>query len=509
MTFATLAISAVLGQSAPVLSQTKIIDVAVFKNGTAIVVHQAKVPDSGILLVENPPKASLGTLWIFGEDAEVISVVMTEEIKREEDSVPAGSIVEVLKANKGKVMEIIYYLGQETKSVKGFLKQFDGEIAYVESGGAQLFIPLNSIQTVGGSGLSSMRTKVFEKVVPALRIKAKPGAMVNIMGLQAGIGWTAAYSLDMSDPRRLSITAKATIVNDLGDLDGVGPRLVTGYPNLLNGGLDPLTAGQLVGYPDGFFRGPRSENLLPQGTQDLAYMPAPYSMSFAGGPPASAAPAVRAEDLFVTTLEKLVLKKGERGYYILFNTTSAYKHIYTLALPENSGERGYGGSGNQPLTVWHQIEFENGMSQPWSSGTALITKDGQMIGQDYLEHTLQGANTLIRLANAKEVTTDVVEEESNRERGAIKDRNGVATHDLVTVAGKSIITNETPQAIEMKVTKALEGEVVEANQGAQITKSVKRLNEANPTSHIEWRPTLKQGEKVTLEYRYKVYVPVR
>jgi len=507
MTLATLAASAVLGQSAPVLTKTKIVDAAIFMNGSTLTVREVTVPASGEVLVEDPPKAASGTLWIFGDGkSRIESVVMTTVVDNSETRVSVSTVAQALEANIGKTMDIRWVDHSERRTINGVVKSIANGLVVIEETGSleRNFINLTAITSFkGGSDLVYERVQKLEKSTAALRIRATAGSVVRLMGLQKGAVWTPAYYFDISDPKKMQIVAKATVVNELADLNGINVRLVTGFPNVISlGQLDALTDYEVFGYPDGFYRGAgrSSSGLLPEGTQGLTYKPAMNELIFRdeSGRVSGVGDGFRGEDLFFTPLNNVTLKMGERGYYVLFQAESEYEHVYTLNLPVSTEE-------DSP-EVWHEIELKNNEERPWTPGSAFVVKDGQMMGQDSLSYTAPGMKTAVKISKALDIATDASEEEISRERGALKDREGEPTHDLVTVRGRVELQNFKDSDVQMRITKEVLGEVDSAIGSERVLKTAKRLNQVNANSMIEWRPLLKKGEKRTFEYTYKVYI---
>jgi len=512
MTLATLAASAVLGlNAAPELTKTKIVDATLFKNGTAVAVHQVTIPASGEVFIEEPPLAALGTLWIYGnQGAQISSVVMTTVHTESESNVPVGSVGEALALNKGKMLSIRWYDQREWKDVTGKVIEVSNQLVIIEPEGTteRMFVQLTSIGSFkGSSDVTWTRVVKTANDIPALRITGKAGSKVNIMGLQAGMNWVPAYQIDITDAKKLKMIAKATVVNDLGDLDGIEARLVTGFPNLSTLGMwDPLTfVAQMMargGGSGGFGGGAAAAPMQNAGAMRRESAADEAFTSFVP----NTGQGFSGEDLFFTPLENVKLKKGERGYYVLFQTDSAYSHLYSLDLPASSAQGGSRDYIPSELPVWHEIEFDNTMKQPWTTGTALIMQNGQMLGMDELKYTTPGTKAYLKISKALDIAAATTEEEIARERGAMKDRYDRITHDLVTVKGTLELTNYKGLDVVMKISKQLEGEVVLAEGSDKTFKSAKRLNQVNPTSVIQWRPTMKKGEKRTFEYTYKVYV---
>lgn len=515
MTLATFAASAVLGFSAPdELAKTKIVDATIFKNGMAVAIHQATIPGSGTLLIAEPPMAASGTLWIYAEGKQSISsVVMTVSTSENETTVAAGSVGEALALNLNKTMDIRWFDNEKWRDIRGKVLSVNNQLAVIEEEGSKthLFVQLATIGSFKGSGeLKWTRVVKVKEVTPVLRITGKSGTTVNIMGLQSGLTWVPAYQIDISDSKKLQLTCKATVVNDLGNLDGIPARLVTGFPNFTTlGGPDLLTfvAAMMArpGAPGGAGGFGGGGAAMSQNSAAFRREAADQYQAFEP----QTGEGFSGEDLFFTPLNSLKLQAGERGYYVLFQTESPYRHLYTLGLPGSTASDGMREYRSDELTVWHEVEFENTMKQPWTTGSGLVMQNGQMLGMDEVKYTTPGTKAYVKIAKGLDVAAETREEEIDRERGVLKDRYGNISHDRVTVKGVLEITNYKGIDVEMKISKQLEGEVLKAEGSANLFKSAARLNQVNPTTLIEWRPTVKKGSKIVLEYTYQVYIPAR
>lgn len=512
MLMTTLIASALLANTADDLTAAKIIDATLFKNGYAVVIRQVTVPSSGTVLVKEPPEAVLGTLWIYGDQGgQIKSVVAGRTPVETEYTVNASSVADALRINKGKVMDITWYDQKEWRVITGKVLNVSEQLVVIEeNSGQQMFVSLTSIASFkGNKDLVWTEVRKATTDTPILRIQANPGSKVNIMAMQAGMTWSPSYMIDISDEKKLKITGKATIINDLGVMENITARLVTGFPNMnYIGQWDPLTAMlAVVNYPAGGSggggRAAPMQNQAVMGRREMS------SDSAFGSFVPSTGEGFSGEDLFFLPIEKVMLKQGERGYFALFQADSPFKHLYTLDLPGSLAERGGQDFARTDLDIWHELEFDNNTKMPWSTGPSLIVKNGQMLGQDELKYTTPGTKVNVKITKALDIAAEAREEEIERERGVLKDRYNNPTYDLVTVKGTIELTNLKASDVDMRIRKSIEGEVIEAPGSASSFKSTKRLNQVNINSVIEWRPSLKKGEKVTFTYTYKVYTTAR
>lgn len=113
-------------------AEHKIIGASLFKNGYAVIMRES-VFNGEELVIETPPAATLGTLWVSGTDGvEIDSVVATTvEI---ETSKPIGTLDEILKANVGKVLSIDLEKDDDDDpaNITGTLVSAEGQIIIVE-----------------------------------------------------------------------------------------------------------------------------------------------------------------------------------------------------------------------------------------------------------------------------------------------------------------------------------------------------------------------------------------
>lgn len=500
-----IAASALLG-GAP-KGGTTIVAASLFKNGYAVVTREVPLVD-GEAIISDIPQAALGTFWVTATPGVTLSEVVNGT---EESTVKsaAGSIDEVLALNEGKELVL---MARESGKVEGKLLSAAGSALIIQTQSGVLVIPKSSVSSVLGSGIAwSKESKTTRRVI---RVKGKgpASAKVILVGLERGMTWAPAYSIDISNEKKLSIIGKATILNDLGDLDGIETRLITGFPNVpFAGSPDPFTSGANV---DQFVGG-----LIALGAPEAAKAPGMMTQNamrrdraqeFDEAFQVSTLPGLAAEDLFFYRQPAVALKKGERGYYVLFKSEAEYEHLYTWSIPDTLPDD------NRPQPdlstigdVWHALKFKNGSSMPWTTAPATVFKNGEILGQDESRYTAVGADALIRITKALDVRADQSEEEIERERGALKVNSSNPTHDLVTVKGTLEIQNRKPEAIKMKVTKDVTGEVTASTGDAKVMKNTKGLRDVNAHARIEWTPTVAAGKTITLTYTYKVYVPTR
>ena len=504
--------------SLPLPVETKITAASLFKNGYAVVLREAPFSGEGELLIADPPRAVLGTLWVTATDGVKISSVVATTVTSEVVS-PLSSLEALLDANVGKKLVVFAYMPghKEEDSFSGTLKSASGSMLVLDlDNGPRMAMQKSSVTRVSSVSGELVFEAKSTQTTNVLRVKGTGAGKVMVMSLERGMTWVPGYHVDITDPKKLTLTSKATIMNDLGNLEGVDLKLVTGFPNVRFINIfDPLTSMQSI---DQFVNGmlaagnvamdasPMSQNAF-AGRAGEGYRPGGFSAFDPGQ-----LEGLQLEDLFFTTLPNVTLKNGERGYFVQFQESAAYEHVYTLDVPETGWslvnyERGQQPQAEPPhYDVWHTLEFTNPSKFPLTTAAATTFKAGQVIGQDMLSYTTPNGKAVLRITKALDVQPDVLEEEVSRQVAALKATSYSRPYDLVSAKGTIQIVNYKSEAVKLKVSKSLVGEVGTVSNAGVVTKTSAGLRSVNPNSQIKWTVTLKPGEKVNLTYEFKVYV---
>lgn len=501
MILTTLAFAA-LGQTA---ATPKIDSVALFKNGYAMVIRKFPVKDGGAVVAEIP-QAALGTFWITTSGDLKIEEVVTTQVDKTTTTKP-GNIDEFMQLNVGKtVMLQTVNLG----IIEGKLIQVAGDSVMVERGGVPTMFSRQEIRsiTVKEGAVTSRPSTRKERV---MRFKTRGTGEIFLYGLERGMTWSPAYALDISDSKSLEMTAKATVLNDLGNLSGANLRLVTGFPNVpWSTVAEPLLSGQSVDQFTNFLASvgmPAGGGFGGGGRRDAMTQNAAPAADFGGAFSQGFSSTDMAEDLFFYKRPGVTLKSGDRAFYVLFEAKSEYSHLYTVDFPDTVANNvDYRGMPEGPSDVWHSLNFKNTSGQPLTTAPVSVYKDGQLMGQDTLMYTPAGADLLVKMSKALDIRAEATEEELSRERGALRIPNTGFVYDLVTLKGTISLRNFKNQEVRMMMNKLVTGEIVEADKTPAITKSAKGLREINPASKLIWKLDLKPGQQLEVKYTYKLYL---
>ncbi len=529
----------------PAEAPTRLERVALFKNGLGFFVAESKMPDAAGPVVMGPyPAAAHGTFWVaYPAAVKLDGLVAKEALTRE--SVEAITVAELLRANVGKKVRV--YLSED-EVIEGKIAHFPEDRQPSEAqplrraampwpptvGPAQLVLIETAEGTTAIAPFSVRRVdfpdkdvaRSFDTETEAVQLhahleKPAPDRILTATYLAKGITWAPSYMVDVSDPDKARLSAKATIINEAADLDDVQVALITGFPNLRFADvLTPLALKEsLAEFLQSLGRGEsRPEGAQPAVvTQNVFYGGVG---GFGGGAMASREPSATpdyraaaagqtAEDLFLYPLKNVRLQKGEVGYYPLFTESVPYKHIYQWDIPdylieEDPYRQRQGEQRERPEEVWHSLRLENTTKVPWTTAPAETVHNSQILGQDILSYTPAGGETTLRITQAVSVKAEQAEVETARERNAAQFYS--RAYDLVSVEGRLSVKNFQEKSIALEITKRLSGEVKSSTPKADIEKVARGLRGVNPSNVLTWTLELEPGQTQEIAYAYDVYV---
>lgn len=490
--------------AAAMAGETQIVTASLFKNGYAMVVRKLPVTGNSTTTTDIPQSA-LGTFWITTTGTLKIAELVATQEERKASGNPA-SYPEFLSLNIGKQVTLrTVNLGDVT----GKLVSVQGDTIMIDRGETIQMFGFGEVRaiSVGKDGITTTSRTTMHRV---LRFKTTGSGDLMMYGLERGITWSPAYAIDLLDDKKLSLTAKSTVLNDLGALNNVDLKFVTGFPNVPWATLgEPLLSGQSVdqftnflasvGNPAGGFGGRRDAM-----SQNMA--PGAAAADFGQGFEVNTGGGNQSEDLFFYNRAGVTLKKGDRGFYVLFQSQSDYEHLYTVDFTDSiQSNTRYVGGQEGPSDVWHSLKLKNTSGQPLTTAPVTVFKDGQILGQDTLMYTSAGAPLMVKMSKSLDIRVEATEEEIKRERGALRTPNGVV-YDLVTLKGTISLRSFKTTDVAMRLQKETTGEVTESTGNPAVVKLAKGLIEINPRSKLTWTPTLGAGKTMEVTFTYKVYV---
>ena len=522
-------------QSDQPTARPRIQQIALFKNGLGFFVSDVEIPDdTNSFSILPDGAASHGTFWVAYPPRVKLSALVAGSVDSKKMT-QAVTIPELLRANLGQRVRLNYQ-GKDIECVITYfpddrrpspispyalgapesirIPHLGSSLMLVDTDAGQVAINPYTVQRI--EFLSGQAQTCFARKDKSTQIDVRlaapaGGKKLTLSYLAKGITWAPSYMVDITDPQKARISAKAAIINEIADLDDVQIQLVTGFPNLqFSDIVTPLALKEnLAQFLQALNKGQsrRGQVAAVMAQRSMGYMPAESSPSVMPDYGSAEAGTV-AEDLFFYPIEKINLKKGQVGYYPLFTESVSYNHVYRWEIPDyiNQQERYvYGQQPDIEEEIWHCLRMENTTKVPWTTAPAEVLKDGLILGQDTLKYTPSKDKTLLRITKAMSVKAQQVElENAPRKRGALAvyGRN----YDLVSIEGKLSVKNFQPKAITLEVTKTLSGEVTSTVPEAGIEKLASGLSRVNSTAKLTWTIELEPSQEKEIVYTYQTYV---
>ncbi len=464
----------------------QIMQAALYKNGYSAMIRKVELDADGDTMIGSITPAVAGTFWVYGSPGlKLDSIVNTTVTDKTE--VTANSIPGILALNKGATVT----LEARGKEYTGKLIETNS-VVILETADGMIVLPMADITRAVIQGKAKLTSEATTST-NGLRVKANGKGTLYLLSVEPGLDWVPMYWVDILDNTRLKLTMRTSVTNSVGELKAADLSFVAGSPNMpFIGQNDPFTlisiAGRQGGFGGGVGGGPGGrpsaamQNTAPPG------MAFDMESAFETGAPTGDSIG----ELFFYKRQKVDLKAGEKGYFVLFETPTTYTTKYTLEVPARE-------VGESALTTWQTIKFKNNSGVPLTSAVATAYRDTNLIGQDELKYTPAGAEGSLRLARAVDIPGKFTVSELSSDTVVVN----TIQRQRVVRAGKIEVQNTKQEAVEMEVSTAFAGEHLSSDNTPEVRKLAERLTELNPTTRIKWSITLKPGEKRSLGFTYR------
>ncbi|SFF27471.1 DUF4139 domain-containing protein [Thermoflexibacter ruber] len=498
-------------------------DIAVFKNGTAFLVKKMQInAENGTAILPTLPQATFGTLWFLADNNAIKQVSsFTEELNT---SLVITNVADMLKANQGKKAIFVF---DNNVSVEGVLESVSGTAVLIRTNAGKYYT--NDAQNCKSAEFSEkpntlLTQKENKRIVKLEFAKKNTSQPLQMMYLAKGLSWVPSYHIDLLNETQAKVTLRATLMNDLEDLENANLNLVVGVPNFAYSYLSsPLVStegvvtflNQLNRYSNQYYGGGGRTGAVSRGDISMQSFSNVMSSDVEGEDedlPSIETEGKQSEDFFFYQLKNVTLKKQGRTFQDILQQSTTYEHLYEVNLNSNntSSYTNPNESTYENISlVKHAVMIKNESKFPWTTGTVLLTKllDGvaQPISQDKLNYTPVGGKVKIPLTVVSDVSVKDSEKEVDRKVN-IKQKDGYF-YDLVTVEAKIEVKSFRNNAIELKINRSFTGEGLKCNIAWNIQKLVSTNSyNYNALSSAEWKIKLEAGKSETITYQYQFYV---
>ncbi len=503
---------------------------ALFKNGYGFVTLSGTLGDEARTRLGPLPRPSAGTLWVgLGQGAELRSLVagMREFVVPNTARLDMGRLV---AANPGRKVTISYsasndqigYASGTILPVPGQTERAPGNVIgetmrpepgtphspllllRTDSGGT-VVVSTSNISNITFEGECQLPEYVELRPAVDLELTAPaPGVSVEATCLTAGISWQPSYRFDLGENGQGTLSAKATITNNLMDVAGAEVELITGHPSLEHADeVDPIAlqgigAARLRSGRDGLSS--RQAVVMTKMANNFA----PEAEAAPAAPMPMAAPeeGVQTADLFFYPLKDFSARAGEVVVRPLFSVPVEYRSVYVWEVgdPQRFTTR-TPGEVQDHTEVWHCIRFTNPLDMPLTTAHVEFLEQGRIAGTHTVSYTPAGRECTTRMNQAVNVPVQKKSELIDQQRISMPHYGSVTRNtSKVTLT----LTNGTAEAIDAEILQRVNGVVQDAGEGeVQTTGSFSGPNRSNPATVVRWKIHLEPGQSSQVGYTYE------
>lgn len=484
-------------------------EVTLFKDGHAFIRHEGKVAtdSAGAAVLDLLPAPVLGTFWPFAAQSGVTLASVRVGLKGMPAQRDAIGMGELIAANVGAEvtlrMDSLWQLqgtllGMSTDSTRSSPAGLGG-LVMIRTADKVRAMPIERIAELSFKS-PPRRTLARVDSVPRLIMefdgsRPKSEVQVGLTYLQYGLKWTPSYQVEIDGKGNAIVSMRATIENDVVDLNGVTANLVIGVPSFaFKDRVDPMAIQQALVEVDA---------LLPQNGRFGYVRSAAVNGQLAdyrngdreAGHPADSVQFVgRTEDLFVFTVPNLTLKRGERLSLPVARYTVKYTDVYALTMyhaapidirANQSPEQAELSRVLSRPSVMHRVRLQNNSGQPFTTAPAVVLRGGSLLAQGMMTYGPSGTTVDIDLTKALDIQVEKEEQELRRVPAALRWRG--SDYSRVDLSGSLTLTNRRDEPVEIEITRYLLGHVDSTTTGPRRSR-VNLLGDEDylPPQYTRW-----------------------
>lgn len=534
--------------SDPQQVESRMVSVGLFKNGFAVVKREIAIPADGVFRVLDIPQPVHGTLWVES-DAELETRVTHAEFERErslrvldfqKDLAGQEVTIHFYRSDQLPLRGVVVDFGKSSKS--NWSRNYErprwspwwgGSVQpHVSPVPSKRYVVLDQPESldqaegrihVDQGQIMRIDTAVQSiKVVerrPVLEFNARKvpaaGGTIRVFYLTKGIAWAPSYRVELAaeDDNAsgdMSVSQKAVIRNEFGDLNEVEIELISGFPSIeLSHVLSPLSVETTWA---NFFT--QLSQQMPGGSgasaitqQGVAYNSLPQGA--AGANPIL--PAAEGVDVYYRSIGRRSLLEGDSLLLTVGQAQGRYESIVDWIIADTRGPDGRTKeewrrhqAGETSDDAWDAVRFSNPFDFPMTTAPATIISDGRFRGQRTSHWVNPGERTTLRITKALSIRTLAVENEEPNAREVIK--VGVRDFRRTDVKGTVTVCNHRKKAVVMVIQRRFSGDLIEADGSPVTSLREEGVYSINQRNQLEWTVTVAPGEELNLSYRYRVLV---
>ena len=364
--------------------------VVVFKDGYGLFTKVASATadkDGRVWTTKVPDAAVLGSFWALSDGNNKIVAMRAEWDERVEMRKTEGAALttlEILRANPGKSVTLVYGVDKEKETYAGTLVEvleaqpkptptpeyvtpgapgetvrsldpIGGQLLVLDTGDrGRVVLPVAGIRTVSGKDLVTKITRTEEVITRTKRLafdmgkeSAGKNVKLRVFYFTPGVRWIPTYRVGGElEKGSAELALQGEILNEEEDIVDAAIDLVVGVPNFrFKGTISPLSlekvmqnalaqaAPQLMGQMS---MGNNFSNASFRSRSGEFHNESPANSTMVGDGEIveaelpSELTAAAAQDHFVYSVKSFSLKKGGRATVPLWQMNAPVRHLYTL-----------------------------------------------------------------------------------------------------------------------------------------------------------------------------------
>lgn len=557
------------------LASVPVKEVTVFKDGHAFVLHEGEAPISdGSVILDNLPAPVIGTFWPYSADprAKLRSVtaarrtvlvprtalsiselldanVGAKVLVREKDVSYAATIHAVpARAKPDPIPSLASSSADDARALPPNSAVVKGSIVLLETEDGVKAVPIDRIQDVTFRTAPRESATVEEsRGLLTLRLDWPGGeppktTRVGMVYLQKGLRWIPSYKVTVDGQGSAAVRLQATILNELTDLTNATVHLVVGVPKFaFEETTDPMALQQAAARLSSYFKRDArtayafSNAIMTQQARMTETRSARDSDALAGEDALLSDEALN-EDLYIFTLQRVTLRKGERMVVPVAEFSLPYQDVYTLEIPVSPPPEVFRRVSSEQQAelarlfrapkVQHKLRLHNTGPHPLTTAPALILRGERVLAQGMMTYTSRGAKSDLDTTTAVNVLVRKDERETGRVPNALNWQG--SAYARIDQAGTIRLTNAAGRSIELEVTRFVLGtadkalpdgsaEQLNAMEDGRVALSAETPSwwgwyswpwwwtHVNPMGRLRWTVRLQEGQSAELTYAWHYF----
>lgn len=529
--------------------ESKVVSVALFKNGLAVVKRQLTLPGAAgvVVRVSDVPEPVHGTFFVesngplearvekrrsaiknqptLGQNLqdELTGLKVTIYCKNAKTPV-SGTVVSIPKPESDPEHSASTPLGWAAYTPNPYIANQvpANRFLLIKTEKGISYVDINEIASVEAEGSPKPEPIMENKPVLLLDTGTKSlGGMAQISYLSHGISWAPSYKVVLTDAKRMTIEQSAAIKNELMDLSDTDFSVISGYPSVQFGQVvSPLAATQTWAR---FFQqlssGNGSGNTFTSNSMAQGVASNRLGGDGGGTDPTIAPNTGDTIDLYYHSIGKRTLKKGDA---ISISTGAAqvdYERIVQWTIPDNrdpwgqpTNNRNVDPNTGEPLQddVWDALKFKNALPFPMTSAPAMVITGGNFSGQGQVLWTNKNEEATLRVNKALSIRARHVEYENQTADPAKSERDivyiGGRRFRKVTVNGELRLSNNRATDTKLIIKRQFSGDYLNGDDSPKIDLREEGVWTINKRNELQWTIVMKPAEERTIKFQYAVLV---